>query len=68
MKKNLIVLALIALVVFVGILLFMATDPGVCVCAYCGEEKECSLRLIGKVDFMVCDDCYERYLQGEWGS
>lgn len=36
-------------------------------CDHCHKLTQTSEKLIDGIDMQVCEDCYERYLQGAWG-
>jgi len=58
----------IILLICITLIFCACTNRDVSSCDHCNEKKETSSRLVGNVDMVICDDCYENYLQGEWGS
>lgn len=49
------------------LLLLSSCDEGAMECDHCHKQAEMSDKLIDGIDMQVCEDCYERYLQGAWG-
>lgn len=58
----------IVLVIAIGLFLGSCANQNFTTCEHCKEEAETSNRLIGQVDMELCNDCYEGYLHGDWGS
>lgn len=63
MKKYVLIL-----VIAIGIFLVSCANQNVSTCEHCREETETANHLIGQVDMEICNDCYEGYLHGDWGS
>ena len=50
------------------ILLCAGCSKALRICNQCKKHTYTQDRLIGDVDMEICDNCYDAYLNGEWGS
>ena len=63
MKKYVLILVSV-----IGIFFASCSNQNTAICEHCKEETETANHLIGHVDMEICNDCYESYLHGDWGS